>query len=371
MVHIANNFISSSVHASLIVAISREVDQQKVIVPIRDRSHKGMNEGGCPGVTFKYILFNNNLIRYFPLLKVIFLSLKGYFVFRSFNESQDREPEVLDVVAHNFWSDGMLAFFNSFFVPMRYMLVVRNTDINYFVAKLPHYRWLMRWAIRRSEGLVFVSKSHFQRFEARWPGLLRCARKVEIVPNAISDWWLSNVIDKPLSREKQACFVGRFDKNKNLVNLLKASRIVHQAMPDFKLVLAGGERSDFLSVTGLSAVPEYVEIVGKLAGEDLLKIYRSSRLFAMPSFTETFGLVYLEALSQGCSVICSSGEGIDGMWDEPFIRSVDPKSVSDLAKTMIDLVDGYPEGIPARWSSAEIGRFGWERVAKKYLEFFA
>ena len=371
MIHISNNFVSSSVHANLIAALYRESGQQKVIVPIRDRSQRGINEESCSGVSFEYIDFNNAFIKYFPLLKVMFLSLKCYFVFRSFYKFREQRADGFSVVAHNFWSDGMLAFINSFFFPMRYMLVVRNTDVNYFIAKLPHYRWLMRRAIRRSEGLVFVSKSHFQRFEARWPGMLRCARKVEVVPNAISDWWLDNLLDQPLARSKQACFVGRFDKNKNLVNLVKAAGIVHRGMPDFRLVVAGGERSDFLSATGLRSVPEFVDIAGKLAREDVLKIYRSSRVFAMPSFTETFGLVYLEALSQGCSVICSSGEGIDGMWDEPFIRAVNPNSVNDLARMMIELINAYPKGIPESWSSAEIGKFEWNRVAERYLEFFA
>lgn len=369
MIHIVNNFVSSTVHASLISALSRTIDKQVVIIPIRDHAQKGMNSQDLDNVQIKYVCFRNNIIRYFPLLKVLFLSLRVNIFLRSINNSRVFGKRI-DVIAHNFWSDGMLAFLNSFFIPMRYMMVVRNTDINYFISRLPHYRWLMKLAIKRSEGLSFVSKSHYLRFKSRWPSLLDCARKVEIIPNAISDWWLDRILKEPQSRGKQACFVGKFDANKNLVNLVKAAQLLHDVMPDFKLVVVGGSEEEFLGVTRLGSVPKCVEIPGKLPREALLNVYSSSRLFVMPSFTETFGLVYLEALSRGCSVICSSGEGIDGMWDQPFIRSVDPNSVSELARAMLELINGFPDGVPVSWSVTEISKFGWVRVADRYLEFF-
>ena len=38
-----------------------------------------------------------------------------------------------------------------------------------------------------------------------------------------------------------------------------------------------------------------------------------SDVFVLPSVNETFGMVYLEAMSQGCIPIGTSGEGIDGI----------------------------------------------------------
>jgi|TARA_R100000049_G_C1957034_1_gene115380 glycosyltransferase involved in cell wall biosynthesis len=371
MIHVVNNFVSSTVHASLIAVLSKTVKDQLVIIPIRDHNHKGLNSDGLGDVQFKYILFNNRVIKYFPLFKVFLVSVRCYFSLRSAKKASEIDGEKLKVIAHNFWSDGMVAFFNSFFIPMRYMMVVRNTDINYFVARLPHYRWLMGWAIKRSAGLSFVSKSHYLRFKARWPSLLSCARKVEIIPNAVSDWWLDNLLMEPLARGKQACFVGRFDANKNLKNLVLAAQLVYDAMPEFRLVLVGGSEEEFCAATGCRAVPGFVVVCGRLPKEELLKVYRRSRLFVMPSFTETFGLVYLEALSQGCAVICSSGEGIDGMWEVPFIRSVEPESVDDIARTIVELVAAFPEGIPVSWSTAQVGKFSWTQTADEYLEFFS
>ena len=371
MIHISNNFISSTVHASVISELSETFEDQLVIVPIRERAHEGMNTEGLVNIRFRFIYFNNKIIKFFPLLKVLLLSLRVHSLLSAAGKACGGRGKKLNVIAHNFWSDGTLAFFNSFFIPMRYMLVVRNTDINYFIARLPHYRWLMAWAIRRSEGLTFVSRSHYLRFKAQWPSLLAHASKVEIIPNALSNRWLDNIVENPIARPAQVCFVGRFDANKNLVNLLNAAQIVRAAMPDFGLVLVGGDESELRATTGYACIPDFVEVRGRLQSEELLDVYRCSRVFVMPSFTETFGLVYLEALSQGCSVICSIGEGIDGMWEVPFIRAVDPKGVDALASDMMDLINRFPEGIPVSWSVPEIRRFDWKRVADKYLEFFS
>ena len=40
--------------------------------------------------------------------------------------------------------------------------------------------------------------------------------------------------------------------------------------------------------------------------------YQSSRILALPSVNEAFGLVYFEAMSQGCVPIGLRGEGADG-----------------------------------------------------------
>jgi glycosyltransferase involved in cell wall biosynthesis len=48
---------------------------------------------------------------------------------------------------------------------------------------------------------------------------------------------------------------------------------------------------------------EGIEVRSEVAFGELLDLYRSSALFAMPSLVEGFGQVYLEALSQGCPVL--------------------------------------------------------------------
>ncbi|MBZ2168418.1 glycosyltransferase [Marinobacter sp. F4216] len=369
MIHIANNFVSSAVHGELVKALSEKIGDQKVVVPIRETGHYGKNSENLEDVQVEYILFNNKVIRFFPLLKVfyIFFLCAGLLI-KIVNAETKREVRPT-IFAHNFWSDGMIAFFLSFIKPVRYVLVVRNTDVNFFIAKLPHYRWLMRWCIRRSEGLIFVSRAHYDRVLERWPGLITDAKRIQVIANGIDDWWLNHTVVNNNLRPTTACFVGKFNTNKNLNVLIRAAEHVQHIIPDFKLILIGGGSQELFRVTGIQSLPSYVEVVGRKNKKEILEIFRLARLFVMPSLTETFGLVYIEALSQGCSVICSAGEGIDGMWSESFIKAVDPSSPEKLAENMIALLEKYPEGVPVSWINNEISRFNWQRVADKYLEF--
>ncbi|MEP1213738.1 MAG: glycosyltransferase family 4 protein [Marinobacter sp.] len=371
MIHLSNNFVSSSVHLNLIKSISGIDGAQYVVVPVRNRKLMVNNSSVGSAVHIKFCLFRNRVIRFFPLAKIFYVFLKCFFALKDARDAVlkiGKEPALL---CHNFWSDGMVGFLFSFFYPLKYVLVVRNTDINYFVAKLPHYRWLMRLMVRRSSGVVFVSQAHRNRFESNWPSVLKASRRVKVIPNAITNWWLENLITEPIQRPFQACFVGRFNKNKNLTKLGEAAKIIHGAIPEFRLVLVGGSESEFLQVTGFDAVPSFVEVRGLCEAQKVRDVYRSSRVFAMPSLTETFGLVYVEALSQGCAVVFSEGEGIDGMWNEPFTLPVDPRSPASIAKSLMVLLRNYPDGVPNEWIQREIRRFSWDNVASEYLGCFS
>lgn len=51
----------------------------------------------------------------------------------------------------------------------------------------------------------------------------------------------------------------------------------------------------------------------RLTREQTLEEFRKAEVFVMISSPETLGLVYLEAMSQGCVAIGSRNEGIDGI----------------------------------------------------------
>lgn len=52
---------------------------------------------------------------------------------------------------------------------------------------------------------------------------------------------------------------------------------------------------------------------GRLTREETIEAMRAADLFVMVSSPETFGLVYVEAMAQGCVTVGSKGEGIDGV----------------------------------------------------------
>ena len=103
--------------------------------------------------------------------------------------------------------------------------------------------------------------------------------------------------------------------------------------------------------------------------EKLIEEYKKADIFVMPSFTESFGLVYAEAMSQGLPVVYSEGQGFDNQFEEGavgfHVSSNDPKSVADGIEKVINSFDVIREGITI---NARI--FNWEDIAKRYVAIY-
>ena len=90
----------------------------------------------------------------------------------------------------------------------------------------------------------------------------------------------------------------------------------------------------------------------------------------MPSITETFGLVYLEALSQGLPVLCSKGQGIDGFFPpNSVVELVNPSSISDIARGIRCLF--YRLDSVRLMHNDFLHPFLWSHIAKKYLSLYS
>ena len=60
----------------------------------------------------------------------------------------------------------------------------------------------------------------------------------------------------------------------------------------------------------------------------------------MPSYTESFGLVYAEAMSQKLPVIYSKGQGFDGQFEEGLVGyHVSPYDVKDIANGILKALE--------------------------------
>jgi len=151
------------------------------------------------------------------------------------------------------------------------------------------------------------------------------------------------------------------------VRLVNACELILDDYPQLELVLVGGE-VDELEAMLAKPVPEFVKVLGTIRNKEKLKeVYQSSRVFAMPSVTETFGLVYLEALSQGCAVVCTRHQGIDGMFDFPFVQAVDPLDTNSISASLRNLLQ-FENGVASAQVRCTLNQFSWESVGKRYAE---
>src|SRR3989344_5268363 len=107
-------------------------------------------------------------------------------------------------------------------------------------------------------------------------------------------------------------WAGRFDKVKRVDNLIMVMKDVIQEISDAKLMLVGYgyEENNLKKLARKLNLNEHVEFVGKKAGDDLIREYKSSHLFVLPSSSEGQPLTLLEAQAAGLTIIATKTGGV-------------------------------------------------------------
>lgn len=368
LVHISNNYLGSTVHSDLVKALEgKGVGPQFVYCPLQRKFKGNFAIEPVENVVVAAPRIFNQFLRYFPLAKVLW----SYFNFLLSMRRNRVKPRF--IVAHNLWSDGMVAWLYSKLFGTPFIVAVRNTDINHFIPKLPHFRWLIKKLVKDSERVVFINKAYAHRLRRDFPSIYKKINGHSVIYNGIDDqWFILSRSKEEIEREKQVCFLGSFVKNKNLKNSVLAIQLLRNEGMDIKYVAIGGSEKQFINATGLEEIPGWAKVFPRIIDRSLIRDrFVNSRVFLMPSFKETFGLVYIEALSQGCCIVHSEGEGIDGVFNRPFIRSVKPCMVGDIASKVRQLINDYPSGISKEDVEDLVSNFSWSDIAEQYLKIIS
>lgn len=169
------------------------------------------------------------------------------------------------------------------------------------------------------------------------------------------------------SKTLKIVYAGNLIKLKKVDVLIRALERVNFEY-SCNIIGDGPEKNKLLSLTSNN---QRIIFKGRLEREETIKIMRESDIFVMVSSPETFGLVYLEAMAQGCITIGSKGEGIDGVIiDGENGLLVPPNDVDNLVKCFEKIVkmklDERQKLIYSAYTSAiKMTDFN---MAKKYLQ---
>jgi glycosyltransferase involved in cell wall biosynthesis len=109
-----------------------------------------------------------------------------------------------------------------------------------------------------------------------------------------------------------------------------------------------------------------VTLTGFVPDEELCDYYNLCDVFAMPSKGEGFGIVYLEALACGKTVLAGNQDGsVDALCHGELGALIDPDDLEVLAQTLIQILQGtYPNPMiyqPENLRQKIIDAFGFER----------
>lgn len=364
--HICNDFLGSKVHLQLYEGLDAIGIEQHIFHGLREYQKNNLIT-----TTFEV---RNSAVHYSKKLKKyhrILFRRKISFLYDSLLNSVDLS-EIHISHATTLFSDGALALeiYRNYKIP--YIVTVRTTDVQTFGKYRPDLFVLATKILRNASKVIFIAKSLKTSFYNHYFfKLLKKSMlpKSLLINNGIDQFWIDHLNAQKQIHPSKIIYVGTFLERKNVVSLIQAVLKLKSHYSDLEITIIGkgGKQEEHIKQLAKEN-PSAVTFIGPLNDKnDLLRAYRENHIFAMPSYVETFGLVYVEALTQGLPILYSEKDGIDGTFTIRVGEAVNPFSANDIALGLEKIITNYTD---YEIEQIDFSKFSWRSIAKNYASLY-
>lgn len=232
---------------------------------------------------------------------------------------------------------------------------------------------LYRTMLERAGAIVAVGSPLVRFVGEKFPGVV--AEKIRIIPNGVE---VNPRVEGVVTGQEGGTHivgVGNLWRTKGYDFLLRALvQVKLQGVVDWSCTIVGEgpERTALETLARELGIADRVRFTGALPHADALRVIASADIFALPSWQESFGVVYLEAMAFGKPVIGCKGQGAqDIVVDGETGLLVEPKDVASLAQALLKLIENR------EWArtlgengQARARNFSWTANATRYKALY-
>ncbi len=192
---------------------------------------------------------------------------------------------------------------------------------------------------------------------------------------------LSQAAETIERQQNRVVFAGTLTKKKGIIQLIKAWPRVRSTNPDAELHVYG---KDAGLGDGSALIPhlksllneeirDSVHFHGHVAVSQLRSLYQSCSLAVFPSYAEAFAVAPLEAMAEGCPVICSNRSSGPELI-EPGTNGllIDPDDEAQISESILSLLNdrclAHRLGVAGKRTIEE--RFSSDHVVRQFVDFY-
>lgn len=170
-------------------------------------------------------------------------------------------------------------------------------------------------------------------------------------------------------------FVGRLEKRKNLVSLIKAFKLFKKSYKlqstSYRLILVGKKGFGFEEIKKTiqrSSFKKDIILKDYISESEKDELYKNADLFVLPSFYEGFGLPILEAMNYGVPVICSNTSSLPEVAGDAALL-INPNNIQEITEAMNKVFnDDSLRNKMIEKGFENVKRFSWEKCAKETVD---
>ncbi len=162
-------------------------------------------------------------------------------------------------------------------------------------------------------------------------------------------------------------------KLKNIDKVIEAIAQIDPKIPlEYKIIGKGPEKENIINLIDKHDLNKNVKIVDKVAYDKIPEVLSESDIFVMPSFFETFGRVYFEAMAVGIPVICAKNTGIHGYFiDDDEVIAVNHENQNEINEALNKLVTNRELRLQMGEKAKKLmHNFTWDKIAQKLHELY-
>ena len=379
ILHISNSYGGTKVYENLYTQLDKLGVRQTVFVPLNAANHSRVGnqmidfqtEGSK--IIYSTVLKPRHRIFYMSKIKAIVKDLKKSVDLGSIDA----------IHASTLCLDGAVAYMLHKELGLPYMCAIRNTDVNNYYKVFKWRRGFFSKILKAANKIVFISPKYKENFLGEIiPADIRkeIEERVMVIPNGVSNVFLENksMEHKTFDGKLNLIFVAAFYKGKGLVETIRAIELLRNKGYNITLNAIGKglpnrpHDSEYeAQVDALAKGKDWIKIQTFKKPEEIIAEMRQANAFVMVSKPETFGLVYVEALSQHLPIIYAQGQGFDGYYPDGFVGyPAEAGNIESIAEKIENLTKNY-FSIANNVESLNLDEdFDWSNIGKKYLSIY-
>jgi glycosyltransferase involved in cell wall biosynthesis len=229
--------------------------------------------------------------------------------------------------------------------------------------------WTAKKMLQEADAIIPISKHLHNKVIRLHPEV---KRKCVIIPVGIKLDDFKSIMSE---RGDYILALGRLDYEKGFDILLTAFTKITDGFPELKLIIAGGgaERNSLTRLAISLRISDRVLFCGEVTREKAFELLSKCAFLVVPSRSEGFGVVILEAMAFGKAVVATSIGGIpelirDG--ETGFL--VPPDDPEELSRVISRLLsdERLAKDVGSRALEAIAGTYNWDAIADKYLTVY-
>lgn len=225
---------------------------------------------------------------------------------------------------------------------------------------------LVKLNLKKAKSLIAISSKQIL------DGKKVSENNITFIPHGVKEsFYAYNLRRKAIISPIRLITVSRLLKLKNIDLVIRAlEKIKYDYI--FDIYGDGPERESLEQLIKKFGLENKIHLQGFINNEDLPSKLREYNLFIMPSYPESLGRVYFEAMASGLPVIASKNTGVDGIITqgrEGFL--IDHQSESQIVE-IFELIGLNPNILNEMGDNAMLlsQKYQWKSISKIYYDLY-